>query len=100
MSETINGSGNGTSNNRLSRRAGIREKCLNCTCWEHAQVKSCDFENDCSLHPFRMGTGRQNPEERGKAIKSHCLSCMCGDRKEVTLCPSTGCTLYPYRKRG
>jgi hypothetical protein len=99
MSETINKAEKGTKS-RLSRRAAIREKCIDCKGWERGEVKLCDFEEDCSLHPFRMGTGKQKPEERSKAIMYRCLWCMCGDRKEVTLCPSSQRALFPYRKGG
>ena len=32
-----------------------------------------------------------------KAIRAKCIDCMGGSQKEVHLCPSTNCTLYPYR---
>lgn len=32
-----------------------------------------------------------------KAIRAKCLDCMCGQANEVRLCPSTDCSLYPYR---
>ena len=32
-----------------------------------------------------------------KAIKEKCLDCMCGSFNEVKLCPSTNCSLYPFR---
>ena len=32
-----------------------------------------------------------------KAIRAKCLDCMGYSQKEVDLCPSTNCTLYPYR---
>ncbi len=32
-----------------------------------------------------------------KAIRRYCLSCSCGSRKEVRLCPSTHCSLHPFR---
>ena len=32
-----------------------------------------------------------------KAIRAKCLDCMCGQVNEVRLCPSTDCSLYPYR---
>lgn len=32
-----------------------------------------------------------------KAIRLKCLDCCCGQAAEVKLCPSTDCSLYPYR---
>lgn len=32
-----------------------------------------------------------------KAIRAYCLYCMCGQANEVKLCPSSECSLYPYR---
>lgn len=32
-----------------------------------------------------------------KAIRAKCLDCMCGNPNEVALCPSTKCSLFPYR---
>ena len=32
-----------------------------------------------------------------KAIRSKCLDCCCGSIREVALCPSTTCSLWPYR---
>ena len=32
-----------------------------------------------------------------KAIRAKCLDCMCGSAHEVRLCPSSTCSLYPYR---
>jgi hypothetical protein len=58
----------------LNRRAAIRERRLNCTGWNKEDVKNCEFEGECSLHPFRSGNGKQDPHERDKAIKDHCKS--------------------------
>lgn len=32
-----------------------------------------------------------------KAIRAKCLDCMCGNVNEVKLCPSSDCSLFPYR---
>lgn len=32
-----------------------------------------------------------------KAIRAKCLDCCCGQANEVKLCPTTGCSLYPFR---
>lgn len=32
-----------------------------------------------------------------KAMRAYCLDCCCGSSNEVRLCPSTKCSLFPYR---
>ena len=32
----------------------IREKCLDCTCNQHKEVRECTVP-DCALYPYRMG---------------------------------------------
>jgi hypothetical protein len=32
-----------------------------------------------------------------QAIRAKCLDCMCGQTNEVKACPSSGCSLYPFR---
>lgn len=32
-----------------------------------------------------------------EAIRGKCLDCTCNQPKEVRLCPSQGCSLWPYR---
>jgi len=32
-----------------------------------------------------------------RTIRKYCLECMNGNSKEVKLCPSTNCSLYPFR---
>jgi len=81
----------------LNRRKAIRERCLNCTGWSRKEVENCTFE-DCSLHPFRSGQGKQNAKARAKAIRKYCLWCMNGQLGEMSKCPSTDCSLFPYRK--
>jgi hypothetical protein len=100
MSESITNESAKDTKSRLSRRVAIRERCLDCQGRERGGVTLCDFDDDCTLHPFRMGTGKQDPEQRGKAIKTYCLWCMVDDEREVTLCPSSRCSLFPYRKHG
>ena len=34
---------------------------------------------------------------RAKAIRLKCLDCCCGQSAEVRRCPSTNCSLWPYR---
>lgn len=40
----------------------IKEKCLDCCCWQRNEVKLCTVVN-CSLHPFRFG---KNPFRQKK----------------------------------
>ena len=81
----------------LNRRTAIREKCLNCTGWFPSEVAECEFD-DCSLFPFKLGQGKQNPRERNQAIRNYCKECCNGMLSEISLCPSTTCPLYSYRK--
>ena len=81
----------------LNRRKAIRERCLNCTGWSYKAIKECPFD-DCPLHSFRSGQGKQNPKKRLLAIKKYCLWCMCGQTSEVSKCTSFDCPLYVYRK--
>ena len=32
----------------------IREKCMNCCCWQYVDIAECDIKN-CSLWPYRFG---------------------------------------------
>jgi hypothetical protein len=38
----------------LTSTKAIRAKCLDCCCWNEAEVKRCEI-SDCALFPFRMG---------------------------------------------
>ena len=40
-----------------SIRAAINSKCLDCMCWQQAEVKKCDIDT-CPLHPYRPYQGR------------------------------------------
>ncbi len=81
----------------LNRRKAIRERCLNCVAWERGRVKTCEFEGDCHLWPYRMWTGKQDAKARAKAIRDYCLWCMCGQRSEIAKCTCPDCPLYAYR---
>lgn len=81
----------------LNRRKAIRERCMDCTGWAYSRVSSCEFD-DCPLHPFRSGKGKQDAKARAKNIRKYCLWCMSGSLYEVSKCPSTDCPLFPYRK--
>lgn len=81
----------------LNRRQAIRKRCLDCSGFIPSEVRNCEFE-DCPLHPFRSGRGKQSAVAREKAIREYCLVwCMLNQPVEVSLCPSVGCQLYPYR---
>lgn len=81
---------------RLNRRHAIRARCIDCSSGSVRDVRNCTFE-DCPLHPFRMGIGKQDPNKRNKAIRAYCLWCMNGLRKEVALCSPRGCPLFQFR---
>ena len=47
---------NGTKTfNNLTRGRAIREKCMECCCWQGAEVRKCAAK-DCALYPYRMGS--------------------------------------------
>jgi len=81
----------------LNRRRAIREQCLNCSAWVTLEVRNCEYA-DCSLWPYRMGTGKQEPEARKTAIREYCPWCVANQPKEVWKCPTTDCPLWQYRK--
>lgn len=39
----------------FTRGKAIRQKCLDCTCWQEAEIRQCPAA-DCALFPFRMGS--------------------------------------------
>lgn len=88
---------NGLKTVNLNRRKSIKEKCLNCSGWSYKEVADCEFD-DCDLHPYRSGTGKQNAKARSKAIREYCLWCMDGQVAEVTKCTSKDCSLFSYRQ--
>ena len=49
----------------ISRAKAAREKCLDCCCWDSAEVRRCSAIN-CPLHPFRMGTESKTRETNMK----------------------------------
>ena len=80
----------------LNRRKAIHERCLNCSCWIPKEVEHCSFQ-DCPLHEYRSGKGKQNAKARYKAIKAYCLWCMAGQWSEVKKCVSVHCPLHHFR---
>ena len=40
----------------LTPRKAIREKCLDCCCWQREEVRKCTAIH-CPLWPYRMGKG-------------------------------------------
>jgi hypothetical protein len=38
----------------FTRGKAIRQKCLDCSCWQEAEIRRCTAQ-DCALYPFRMG---------------------------------------------
>ncbi len=81
----------------MNRRYAIRARCLDCSGFSKKEVRECPIV-DCSLFPFRMGTGKQDPEARDRALRSYCLECMNDQPVEVSLCPSGDCPLYSFRQ--
>jgi len=47
----------------LSRPKAVRAKCLECCCWQEAEVRLCPCV-DCALHPWRMGGARTSKRHR------------------------------------
>jgi len=41
-----------------SRAKAIRSKCLDCQCWQQAEVRECEIQ-ECPLWAYRMGTGAE-----------------------------------------
>jgi len=65
-------SGNKTDCN-FTRGKAIRQKCLDCTCWQLAEIRKCTAKT-CALYPFRMGSVKKAKEiekmlGRGKTLK-------------------------------
>jgi hypothetical protein len=79
----------------LNRRRAIRERCLNCSEWNSAEVDRCEMV-DCQLYSFRTGQGKQNAKQRTKAIRAYCAWCM--DTEQPSRCAVMDCPLYCYRK--
>ena len=90
-------SNNGYKVVNLNRRRAVRERCLNCSCWNHKEVRDCSFK-DCPLYVYREGRGAQNAKERSKAIRAYCLWCMNGQREEIVKCVSRHCALFLFRR--
>ena len=80
----------------LNRRKAIRERCLNCVGWVPSEVRNCEIKY-CRLHLYRMGVGKQNPQERAEAIRKYCLWCCCDSFAEIRACPADDCPFYGFR---
>jgi len=74
---------NGQKEIDLNRRKAIRERCLNCTGWSYKMVKECPC-NDCPLHPYRSGQGKQNAKKRFVAIKNTAFGACVGRSQKST----------------
>lgn len=48
----------------------IRLKCLDCSCYNAAEVRRCHIES-CSLHAYRFGHGRRWKTKSGQGKDSH-----------------------------
>ena len=80
----------------LNRRMAIHQRCLDCSGWQHVDVRGCTI-TDCSLYPFRTGKGEQNAKARAKALHDYCIECMNGQRHEVLKCPAKYCAIFVFR---
>jgi len=93
----------------------IRAHCLDCV-GSAKVVRKCAGEYvhntgaPCPLFPWRFGCSPELAARRGEsvscdaprmsamqAMRAECLSCCCEQANEVALCPSKGCSLWPYR---
>lgn len=90
---------NGVQTVDLNRKKAIRERCLNCSGWNAAEVELCR-QTGCALYPYRMNGTNQNAKKRNKAIRKYCLACCNGIPSEVKNCPALDCPLYAFRKAG
>lgn len=45
----------------FTRGKAIRQKCLDCCCWQEAEIRRCTAQS-CALYPFRMGNTRRGME--------------------------------------
>ena len=85
---------------KLNRRQAIRKHCLHeCSNGSTKAVKECPNQI-CSLYPFRMGKGEQDPKERSRAIRKRCLWCMGRTKnspEHVRTCDNSECYLNPFR---
>jgi len=89
-------SSDGTKMVSLTKRKAIRERCVNCSGWNHKQVKNC-WAKDCSLYPYRMSEmPKHGSRKRDKAIKDYCAWCVNGVH-EIKKCVSTLCPLFYFR---
>ena len=82
----------------LNRKKAIRERCLNCSCWNAVEVELCQ-QTDCQLYKYRMNASNQNAKERNRDLRKYCLECCNGSLTEVKHCPSLDCPLYAFRKK-
>jgi len=58
---------NGFKTKKLTGMSAIREKCLECQCWNNAEVARCP-STDCALYPFRSGHYPKNQNDGEKDI--------------------------------
>ena len=88
---------NGHKTTNLNRKRAIREKCLNCSCWNAVEVELCK-QTDCRLYKYRMNGSNQNAKERNRDLRKYCLACCNGNYIEVKKCHVLDCPLYAFRK--
>lgn len=79
------------------QKGAIRTRCLDCAAGNDAEVRHCEFKEECPLHLFRMGKGVRGLGGLMKPIRRYCLWCMRDQPNEVRLCSSGKCSLHGYR---
>lgn len=60
-----------------SRAGGVKAKCLDCCCWQRAEISCCPVET-CPLHPYRPYTSPENlktPPRSGTLEKKTAKGC-------------------------
>jgi hypothetical protein len=56
----VNNSNSGHKIKHLTFAKSVREKCLDCSCWQSNEIRLCPIM-DCALYVFRFG---RNPTEK------------------------------------
>lgn len=80
----------------MSRASGIRQKCLDCSGGNRADVANCTVIK-CALYPYRMGKNPNTAKARSQAIKAECIWCCVNQWKLIKECGVETCGIYPYR---
>ena len=81
-----------------SQRKAIKKHCEKTCIFSDSGPVYCPLE-DCPLHSYQFGRGKQNPKERAKAIGDFCFKWCKKDitTDSVVYCKRPYCALYPHR---